>query len=122
MSDKTPQYRTIGQAARELELPQHVLRFWEGKFTPLTPLKPDSNRRYYDDDMMLLLKKIKKLLYEDGYTVKGAQQIINQAPQQETPKAQKSKTETNQLLIAKERLEKVISELDELKKRLRQLP
>ena len=69
-------YKTIGEAATTLELPQHVLRYWETQFDQLVPVKPGDNRRYYDDAMMQLLQRIKQLLYTDGYTIKGAQKIL----------------------------------------------
>ena len=71
-------YKTIGEAATALELPQHVLRYWETQFDQLVPIKPGDNRRYYDDAMMQLLQRIKQLLYTDGYTIKGAQKILTE--------------------------------------------
>lgn len=71
--------KSIGEAAEALDLPQHVLRFWEKKFDSLRPQKSADNHRLYDRDMMALLLRIKRLLYEEGYSIKGAQKILNGA-------------------------------------------
>ncbi|MFC4347733.1 MerR family transcriptional regulator [Kordiimonas lipolytica] len=69
-------FRTISEVADELDLPQHVLRFWESKFTQVKPLKRGGNRRYYRPDDVTLLKAIKKLLHSDGYTIRGVQKLF----------------------------------------------
>lgn len=69
-------FRTISEVADELDLPQHVLRFWESKFNQIKPLKRGGNRRYYRPDDVLLLIVIKKLLHSDGYTIKGVQKLF----------------------------------------------
>ncbi|HEC90335.1 MAG TPA: MerR family transcriptional regulator [Alphaproteobacteria bacterium] len=71
-------FRTISEIAAELQLPQHVLRFWETKFTSLKPLKRGGGRRYYRPDDLRLLKRIRTLLYDDGYTIKGVQKLLRQ--------------------------------------------
>ncbi len=71
-------FRTISEVAAELELPQHVLRFWETKFSILKPLKRGGGRRYYRPDDLQLLKRIRALLYDDGYTIKGVQKLLRQ--------------------------------------------
>lgn len=77
MSDKSPDaYRTISEAAKELDLPAHVLRFWESKFPQLKPVKRAGGRRYYRPGDIALLRGVKHLLYEDGFTIKGAQKFI----------------------------------------------
>ncbi len=77
MAKKSPTaLKTISEVARELELPQHVLRFWESKFTKIRPLKRGGGRRYYRPEDLALLRKIKKLLHDDGYTIKGAQNLF----------------------------------------------
>lgn len=70
--------RTIAAAAQELNLPQHVLRFWETRFPALKPLKRAGGRRYYRPEDMALLRRIRALLHDEGYTVKGAQKILAQ--------------------------------------------
>jgi DNA-binding transcriptional MerR regulator len=75
--DKSPDaFRTISEAADELDLPQHVLRFWETRFSTIRPLKRGGGRRYYRPEDVLLLKGIRHLLYEQGFTIKGVQKIL----------------------------------------------
>jgi DNA-binding transcriptional MerR regulator len=75
--EKSPDaFRTISEAAEELDLPQHVLRFWETRFSNIKPLKRGGGRRYYRPDDVLLLKGIRHLLYDQGFTIKGVQKIL----------------------------------------------
>jgi len=75
--DKSPDaFRTISEAAQELDLPQHVLRFWETRFSTIKPLKRGGGRRYYRPEDVLLLKGIRHLLYDQGFTIKGVQKIL----------------------------------------------
>jgi len=75
--DKSPDaFRTISEAADELDLPQHVLRFWETRFSTIKPLKRGGGRRYYRPEDVMLLKGIRHLLYEQGFTIKGVQRIL----------------------------------------------
>ncbi|MFQ5972652.1 MAG: MerR family transcriptional regulator [Alphaproteobacteria bacterium] len=69
-------FRTISEVAAELDVPQHVLRFWESKFTQVRPLKRGGGRRYYRPEDVELLRHIRKLLYDDGYTIKGVQKLL----------------------------------------------
>ena len=71
-------FRTIGEVAEELDLPQHVLRFWETKFTQIRPVKRAGGRRYYRPDDVQLLGAIRILLYSEGYTIKGVQRILKE--------------------------------------------
>ena len=71
-------FRTISEVAAELELPQHVLRFWEGKFNQIKPMKRGGGRRYYRPEDLEVLRRIRTLLYEDGYTIKGAQKLFKE--------------------------------------------
>tara|TARA_B100000676_G_scaffold279777_1_gene303385 strand:+ start:2784 stop:3188 length:405 start_codon:yes stop_codon:yes gene_type:complete len=106
-------FRTISEVSRELDVPQHVLRFWEGKFTQISPLKRSGGRRYYRPEDIRLLKRIRDLLYVDGFTIKGVQKLIreqgvksilNSAPSVIVPSV-KAKTEApeNPQSSAKER-------------------
>src|SRR3954447_15597813 len=75
--DKSPDaFRTISEVAEDLSLPQHVLRFWETRFSQIRPLKRGGGRRYYRPDDVDLLKGIRQLLYGEGYTIKGVQRIL----------------------------------------------
>ena len=75
--DKSPDaFRTISEVAEDLDLPQHVLRFWETRFTQIKPMKRGGGRRYYRPDDIELLKGIRILLYDQGYTIKGVQKLL----------------------------------------------
>jgi DNA-binding transcriptional MerR regulator len=77
LMEKAPDaFRTISEVAEELDLPQHVLRFWETRFNQIRPLKRGGGRRYYRPDDVDLLKGIRRLLYDEGYTIKGVQRIL----------------------------------------------
>lgn len=71
-------FRTISEVATELDVPQHVLRFWESKFTQVKPLKRGGGRRYYRPEDVALLKRIRALLYDDGLTIKGVQKLFRE--------------------------------------------
>ena len=71
-------FRTISEVAEDLDLPQHVLRFWETRFAQIKPLKRGGGRRYYRPDDIDLLRGIRHLLYGDGYTIRGVQQILRE--------------------------------------------
>ena len=71
-------FRTISEVAADLDIPQHVLRFWETRFAPIRPLKRGGGRRYYRPDDVDLLKGIRHLLYGQGYTIKGVQRILKE--------------------------------------------
>ncbi|HEU4475961.1 MAG TPA: MerR family transcriptional regulator [Methyloceanibacter sp.] len=76
---KAPEaFRTISEVADELEVPKHVLRFWEAKFTQLKPMKRGGGRRYYRPEDVALLRGIRFLLYNDGYTIRGVQKILRE--------------------------------------------
>jgi DNA-binding transcriptional MerR regulator len=69
-------FRTIGELATELGLPQHILRYWETRFPQLRPLQRAGNRRYYRPDDVALARRIDRLLNHEGYTVKGVQKLL----------------------------------------------
>lgn len=69
-------FRTISEASEQLNVPQHVLRFWETKFPQLKPLKRGGGRRYYRPEDLALLRRIAGLLYTEGYTIKGVQRLL----------------------------------------------
>jgi len=72
-------FRTISEVADELHIPQHVLRFWEGRFPQIKPLKRGGGRRYYRPDDIQLLRRISDLLYIQGYTIKGVQRLLRES-------------------------------------------
>jgi len=69
-------FRTIGEVADELGLPQHVLRFWETRFPQIQPMKRGGNRRYYRPADVALLRRIHNMLHAEGYTIKGVQKLL----------------------------------------------
>ena len=78
MAGKSPQaFRTIGELAEELGIPQHILRYWETRFPQLRPLQRAGNRRYYRPDDVALAKRIHRLLNQDGYTIRGVQKVLS---------------------------------------------
>jgi DNA-binding transcriptional MerR regulator len=89
-------FRTISEVSEDLGVPQHVLRFWESKFTQLRPLKRGGGRRYYRPEDLTLLRRIHDLLYKEGYTIKGVQRVLRVprkaagAPDAETAAAPKA--------------------------------
>jgi DNA-binding transcriptional MerR regulator len=77
--DKAPDaFRTISEVADDLDIPQHVLRFWETRFTQIKPMKRSGGRRYYRPDDVDLLRGIRRLLYGEGYTIRGVQRILKE--------------------------------------------
>src|SRR3954447_26573480 len=71
-------FRTSSEVAEELDVPQHVLRFWESKFPQVKPLKRGGGRRYYRPEDVVLLRRIRQCLYQEGYTIKGVQRLLRE--------------------------------------------
>ncbi|BCX17806.1 MAG: hypothetical protein KatS3mg117_1488 [Geminicoccaceae bacterium] len=119
-------FRTISEVAEELGVAQHVLRFWETKFPAVRPLKRGGGRRYYRPEDVELLRRIRKLLYEEGYTIKGAQKALR-ATRAGTRTARPSEPAAGPsgdlgLQLgggARQRLLAIRAELEELRTRLR---
>lgn len=78
MEKSADAFRTISEAAEELEVPQHVLRFWETRFSQIKPMKRGGGRRYYRPEDMELLRSIRHLLYGEGYTIRGVQRLLKE--------------------------------------------
>lgn len=79
MVEKSPDaFRNISEVSSQLDIPAHVLRFWETRFSQVKPVKRSGGRRYYRPGDIALLKRIRSLLYEKGYTIKGAQQVLKE--------------------------------------------
>ncbi len=116
-------FRTISEAAGELELPQHVLRFWETKFPHIRPLKRGGGRRYYRPEDLLLLRRIRDLLYDEGYTIKGAQKLLRRNDSKKSANA--DDTQREGIVLDKRQqaeLAEVLGELEELRDLLRTAP
>jgi len=71
-------FRTISEVSEDLDVPQHVLRFWESRFPTIKPLKRGGGRRYYRPEDVQLLRRIRDLLYKDGYTIRGVQKLLRE--------------------------------------------
>lgn len=80
-------FRTISEVADQLDVPQHVLRFWETRFTQIRPLKRAGGRRYYRPEDVDLLRRIRGLLYQQGYTIKGVQKLLRDTPRERAESA-----------------------------------
>jgi DNA-binding transcriptional MerR regulator len=113
-------FRTISEVSDELDVPQHVLRFWEGKFSQVRPLKRGGGRRYYRPEDIDLLRRIRNLLYSEGYTIKGVQRLLREGRGKDdeavvdgTPQADDSDGDAGSELKA------VIAELSELRDMLK---
>ena len=78
MDKSSDAFRTISEVAIDLDLPQHVLRFWETRFAQIKPMKRSGGRRYYRPDDVDLLRGIRRLLYGEGYTIRGVQRILKE--------------------------------------------
>jgi DNA-binding transcriptional MerR regulator len=78
MNKSAEAFRTIGEVADELQIPKHVLRFWEGRFPQIRPMKRGGGRRYYRPEDMELLRGIRTLLHAEGYTIRGVQKILRE--------------------------------------------
>ncbi len=115
-------FRTISEVSDELDVPQHVLRFWETKFSQVRPLKRGGGRRYYRPEDVELLCQIRDLLYRDGYTIKGVQRLLREGrgkiPESETGTSDAAPAAQSQQAINDE-LEPLMQELVELRDLLR---
>ena len=91
-------FRTIGELAADLGVPQHILRYWETRFPQLKPLQRAGNRRYYRPDDVALAKRIHRLLSEEGYTIRGVQQLLRKGDggEEEAAPAPAAPTPANQ--------------------------
>ena len=108
--------KTISEVSVLIDVPPHVLRFWEGKFISLRPLKRSGSRRYYRPDDIALLHRIRKLLYVDGFTIKGAQKLIRSKASCNDSTVMKDGAESNM-----QTLSAAITILDDVKIRLAEL-
>ncbi len=117
-------FRTISEASVELGLPQHVLRFWESKFHQIKPLKRGGNRRYYRPEDLEVLKKIRSLLYDEGYTIKGVQKLFKESSFRNQSnlgiKRPVKLKEMNNSAFGQNVINEILAELEELKRILDQ--
>ncbi len=124
-------FRTISEVSKQLDLPQHVLRFWESKFPQIKPMKRGGGRRYYRPEDLEVLRRIRGLLYDDGYTIKGVQKLLREigASNLQDAIVSGSSTPSSQASQAsqasepdrsgrKEAMRDLLSELEEIRKML----
>ena len=121
-------FRTISEVSNDLEVPPHVLRFWETKFPQIKPLKRGGGRRYYRPEDVALLRQIRQLLYNDGYTIKGVQRLLKEGAQKNTAQLgvamanrleeQKQPQNTTASSQEKDALRSIVDELKVLRKLL----
>ena len=115
-------FRTISEVAEDLNIPQHVLRFWETKFPQLKPLKRGGGRRYYRPEDIALLRRIGDLLYTQGYTIKGVQRLLrDNGAEAEAEEAETALPEPLPLEAAPSALRQALAELEALAEELRGL-
>ena len=114
-------FRTISEVASDLDVPQHVLRFWETKFSQIKPLKRGGGRRYYRPDDVELLRRIRALLYHDGYTIKGVQKVLreNGGKPETAPTLPQKSTEGDLGTAQHDTVRAVLRELKTLREQLR---
>ena len=114
MNDKANDaFKTISEVSALLDVPQHVLRFWESKFFSLRPLKRSGGRRYYRPNDVAVLRRIRQLLYVDGFTIKGAQKLLRNKASATRPNALATVSSRSS-----EDLAAAITMLDDVKSRL----
>ena len=121
-------FRTISEVSNDLEVPPHVLRFWETKFPQIKPLKRGGGRRYYRPEDVALLRQIRQLLYNDGYTIKGVQRLLKEGALKNTaqlgvatanePDEQKQPQNSTASSQEKATLRSIVDELQSLRKLL----
>ena len=111
-----PEYKSIGEVSDQLNIPAHVLRFWETKFRQLKPAKRRGNRRFYSESDIALIENIRIMLHVKGYTIKGAQKELNAKNQGFLKKALTSKELGS---VEKKRLEKVLLGLRKIENTLK---
>jgi DNA-binding transcriptional MerR regulator len=115
-------FRTISEVSADLDVPQHVLRFWESKFPQVKPLKRGGGRRYYRPEDVDLLRRIRELLYRDGYTIRGVQRLLREgakAPGGGEGKGRAAARPRGVSASKRAVIEEVLRELTELRDELR---
>jgi len=144
LNAKSPEaFRTISEVAADLDVPQHVLRFWESRFAQVRPIKRAGGRRYYRPEDVDLLRGIRALLYSEGYTIKGVQKLLRErglryvadvgrgdtgralgreAPRYSAEILPLNRNECSLAQEERERLEILLAELVQLKARMRAAP
>ena len=119
MVEKSPDaFRNISEVSSMLDVPAHVLRFWETRFNQIKPIKRSGGRRYYRPEDIKLLTRIRDLLYREGYTIKGAQQVLKSGPGDQAPPENTLSEAAEPVQVD---LSKAMALLQEASQRLKQL-
>ena len=115
-------FKTISEASKILDIKPHVLRFWETKFKQLKPIKTKGNRRYYREEDMTFLEQVKDLLYDQGFTIKGAQNHLKEQKKKDKSETaaeivpmQKAEDDPVSTLPSQPAITNILNELHELK-------
>ena len=111
-------FRTISEVATELDIPAHVLRFWESKFAQVKPLKRGGGRRYYRPEDIALLRGIRELLYIDGYTIRGVQKLMREGGVKALASRHMSSLHTSASAVSLPHPEQISSDQSRSKKKL----
>ena len=117
MAKSSSAFRTISEVAEELDLPQHVLRFWESKFNAIKPMKRGGGRRYYRPQDIDILRRIRDLLYDDGYTIKGGQKLFREGGKDSVKESKSKSSESapgKDTKVQKE-LKSILGELEDIR-------
>ena len=114
-------FLTIGELAEQLQLEQHVLRYWESKFPQIQPLKRAGGRRYYRPEDVEIIRQIQSMLYKDGYTIRGAQKALQDGA---TPETDASPEPSQQLItptvhVSKTKIQQLLNQLQEMRRLIR---
>jgi DNA-binding transcriptional MerR regulator len=117
MAKSSSAFRTISEVAGELDLPQHVLRFWESKFSAIKPMKRGGGRRYYRPQDIDILRRIRDLLYDDGYTIKGVQKLFREGgkPSLNEDKPKSSESASGKASKVQNELKSILGELEDIR-------
>ena len=117
-------FRTISEVSKVLDVPQHVLRFWETKFPQVKPLKRGGGRRYYRPEDVDLLRRIRDLLYSEGYTIKGVQRLLREGGERDEHDEDTGDNghEPDRLGRQREKLTEILQSLVDLRNQLRDGP
>ncbi len=120
MAKSSSAFKTISEVADALDLPQHVLRFWETKFTLIAPMKRGGGRRYYRPEDVEILRRIRGLLHDDGYTIKGVQKLLKTGGKEalKPSKADPQRTAESRPVPddkTRRELQSIVDELEELR-------
>lgn len=121
MKKKAGAFRTISEVADHLQVEQHVLRFWETKFKQIKPLKRGGGRRYYRPEDVTVLETIHNLLYKEGYTIKGAQNVLKGSTRNQIAETATANNNQRQLTDEqKQLLETTLKQLKDMRASLAQ--